>query len=52
MDTVKIIQKCLHGRTDTNKVVVFEGSKDLIGTIINLKIESEHKWYLKGSIKE
>ena len=40
----------LTGRTDSNKVVIFEGSKDLIGTIQNLKIVSEHMWYLKGEI--
>ena len=40
----------LTGRTDTNKVVVFEGKKDLIGKIINIKIVSEHKWYLKGKV--
>ncbi len=40
----------LTGRTDSNKVVVFEGEKDLIGKMINLKIISEHMWYLKGEI--
>ena len=43
-------EKMLTGRTDTNKVVVFEGDKELIGQIINIKIVSEHKWYLKGEI--
>ena len=38
----------LTGRTDSNKVVIFKGSKDLIGNIIDLKIVSEHMWYLKG----
>ena len=33
---------------DSNKVVNFEGSKDLIGNIVELKIVSEHMWYLKG----
>lgn len=41
----------LTGRTDSNKVVIFEGSKDLIHTIIDLKIVSEHMWYLKGEIE-
>ena len=36
--------------TDTNKVVIFEGQKSLIGKIINVKIISEHKWYLKGEL--
>ena len=43
-------EKMLTGRTDTNKVVIFEGNKDLIGNIIDIKIISEHKWYLKGEI--
>jgi tRNA-2-methylthio-N6-dimethylallyladenosine synthase len=40
----------LTGRTDTNKVVNFEGSKDLIGKVISLKIVSDHMWYLKGEV--
>jgi len=40
----------LTGRTDSNKVVVFEGKEDLINTVIDLKIVSEHMWYLKGEI--
>ena len=40
----------LTGRTDTNKVVIFEGDKDLIGQIIDIKIISEQKWYLKGGL--
>lgn len=40
----------LTGRTDSNKVVIFEGTKDLIHSIIELKIISEHMWYLKGEI--
>ncbi len=40
----------LTGRTDSNKVVIFEGSEDLIGKIIDLKIISEHMWYLKGEM--
>jgi len=40
----------LTGRTDTNKVIVFEGEKKLIGKIKNVKIISDHKWYLKGQI--
>ncbi len=41
-------QELLTGRTDSNKVVIFEGDKSLIGQMINLKIVSEHMWYLKG----
>ncbi len=40
----------LTGRTDSNKVVIFEGNNDLINKIIDLKIESEHMWYLKGCL--
>ena len=40
----------LTGRTDSNKVVIFEGDKDLINKIIDLKIVSEHMWYLKGEL--
>ena len=43
-------QDMLTGRTDTNKVVIFEGPEKLIGKIINIKIVSEHKWYLKGEV--
>ena len=42
----------LSGRTDSNKVVIFEGSKDLIDKTIDLKIVSEHMWYLKGELEE
>ena len=44
-------EEMLTGRTDTNKVVVFEGSKDLIGDMVDVEIVSEHMWYLKGQIK-
>lgn len=40
----------LTGRTDSNKVVIFEGTKDLIHSVIDLKIVSEHMWYLKGKL--
>ncbi len=40
----------LTGRTDSNKVVIFEGDKKLIGKMVELKIISEHMWYLKGEI--
>ena len=42
--------KMLTGRTESNKVVIFEGNKELIGKIVDLKIVSEHMWYLKGEI--
>ena len=41
----------LQGRTDTNKVVIFEKNENIkIGDVINLKITEAHKWYLKGEI--
>ncbi len=43
-------KELLTGRTDSNKVVIFKGDKNLIGKMINLKIISEHMWYLKGEI--
>ncbi len=40
----------LTGRTDSNKVVNFYGTENLIGKMIDIKITEEHKWYLKGEI--
>ena len=48
--TSKNNEEMLTGRTDSNKVVIFEGNKELINQIINIKIISEHMWYLKGEI--
>ena len=45
-------QELLTGRTDSNKVVIFEGNKNLIGEMTDLKIVSEHMWYLKGEVIE
>lgn len=43
----------LTGRTDTNKVVVFEPKADCqIGDIVKVKITENHKWYFKGEIEE
>jgi len=43
----------LTGRTDTNKVVVFEPDENCeIGQMVNIKIIENHKWYFKGEIKE
>ena len=47
----KTNKNILTGRTDTNKVVNFEGPDELIGKIANVKIISEHMWYLKGEGK-
>ena len=40
----------LSGRTDSNKVVIFEGKEELINKMIDIKIVSEHMWYLKGDL--
>ena len=42
----------LSGRTDSNKVVIFEGKEELINKMIDIKIVSEHMWYLKGDLNE
>ena len=46
--TSKNNDNMLTGRTDSNKVVIFKGDKNLIGNMAELKIVSEHMWYLKG----
>lgn len=43
-------EKMLTGRTDSNKVVIFEADKSFIGKIAKIKIISEHMWYLRGEI--
>ena len=42
--------KMLTGRTETNRVVIFEGDSNLINQIINVKIIEDHLWYFKGEI--
>ena len=49
--TSKNNENMLTGRTDSNKVVILEGDKNLIGKMVNLKIISEHMWYLKGEYR-
>lgn len=44
----KTNEKIYTGRTETNKVVNFEGNENMIGKILPMKIVSEHMWYLKG----
>lgn len=44
----KTNENMLTGRTYSNKVVNFEGPKNLIGNMAKVKIVSEHIWYLKG----
>ena len=41
----------LTGRTQSNKVVIFEGDISLVDTIVKMEIISQHMWYLKGCIK-
>ena len=45
-------KEMLTGRTETNKVVVFKGNKELINKIINVKIIEDHLWYFKGIVFE
>lgn len=40
--------KMLTGRTETNRVVVFEGDLNLINQIIDVKITEDHLWYFVG----
>ena len=42
--------RALTARTDSNKVIIIEADKEMIGKVVNVKIVSEHKWYLKGEI--
>ena len=42
--------KLCTGRTSQNKVVIFEAKEEDIGKIVDVKIISEHLWYLKGEI--
>lgn len=38
------------GRTSQNKVVVLEASDELIGKVKDVKVISQHMWYLKGEL--
>lgn len=38
------------GRTRTNKVVNFKGSRDLVGKIVKVKIEKAQTWSLEGRL--
>lgn len=46
----KTNDKLYTGRTSQNKVVIFEATDDDIGEVVNVKIDSDHLWYLKGTI--
>ena len=43
-------ENLLTGRTEYNKVVVFEGDESLINTIVKVKLTENHMWYFKGEI--
>jgi len=44
-------EQMLEGRTNTNKVVIFNPNEEnKIGDIVSVKIIETHKWYLKGEI--
>lgn len=45
-------EKRLAGRTRTNKVVNFEGPKELIGKLVNIRITQTHTWSLLGEYVE
>ena len=45
-------EKVLTGYTPHNKVVNFEGDKNLIGKIVKVKVEKAYTWHLKGVIVE
>ena len=59
-ETVKVLvdgtsiknPKVLTGYTEHNKVVNFEGTEELIGKIVNVKIEKAFTWHLKGILQE
>ena len=42
----------LSGYTEHEKLVNFEGSKDLIGKLVNVKIEKAYSWHLFGKVIE
>ncbi len=41
-------EKMLTGRTESNKVVVFEGARSLVGSMVEVKMVEDHLWYFKG----
>ncbi len=46
----KTNDKLYTGRTSQNKVVVFEASDEYIGKVVDIIIDSDHLWYLKGTV--
>ena len=45
-------ESMLTGRTESNKVVVFEGDESQINTLQKIKILEDHMWYFKGKINK
>ena len=45
-------ENILTGYSEHEKVVNFSGSKDLIGKIVNVKIEKAFSWHLRGKLVE
>ena len=43
-------ENLLQGRTPSDKVVIFEGSKKLLGEFVNVKINSAEAWCLHGEL--
>lgn len=43
-------ENLLQGRTPSDKVVIFEGSKKLLGEFVNVKIISAEAWCLHGEV--
>ena len=58
-DTVEVLvegnsknnEEILTGRTRTSKIVNFAGERSMIGKLVNVKIISQHMWYLAGELK-
>lgn len=46
----KTNDKLYTGRSSQNKVVIFEADDSFVGKVVDVKIDSEHLWYLKGTI--
>jgi tRNA-2-methylthio-N6-dimethylallyladenosine synthase len=40
----------LQGRTPTDKVVLFQGTEDLLGRFVSVEIDSAESWCLKGTL--
>jgi tRNA-2-methylthio-N6-dimethylallyladenosine synthase len=49
-DVSKSKESYLTGRSESGKLVHFIGEKDLIGQIVNVRIEKARTWYIEGII--